>query len=85
MKNGEIYFKDSNGKTHYLGNLADFIFDELESNELIDYVNEETERYISLLKKDFELSLTVNCFNPHILDRQQVVEEIYQKHKWSFL
>lgn len=84
MKNGEIYFKDSSGKAHYLGKLADFIFDEFESSEFIDYVNEETERYISLLKKDVELSFTVNYFNPHILDRQRVIEEIYQKHKWSF-
>ena len=85
MKNGEIYFKDSNGKTHYLGKLADFMFDEIESSEFIGYVIEETERYISLSKKDIELSFTINRFNTHILDRQQVVEEVYQKHKWSFL
>lgn len=86
MKNGEIYFKDSSGECHHLGTIADFVsIDEFEPDELIDYVDKETERYISLLKKDIELSFTVNYFNQHIFDRQQVMEEIYQKHKWGFL
>lgn len=83
---GELYFVDSNGEQKYLGKFSDFVsIDEFESDELIDCVNKETENYINLLKKDFELSFTVNCFNSHILDRQQVIEEIYQKHKWGFL
>jgi len=86
MKNAELYFKDSTGECHHLGTVADFVsIDELESDELIDYVNEETERYINLLEKDIEMSFTANTFNPWILDRQQVIEDIYQKHKWSFL
>ena len=64
MKNGEIYFKDSKGKAHYLGKLADFIFDEI-MPDITDVIEPtvEYEEFIRKFKRNQDLSISFNISN----------------------
>ena len=73
MKNGEIYYKDSRGKTHYLGKLADFIFDEIVSD--ITDVIEPTVEYEEFIKKfkrnqDHTITFSVSNVNKDVLIKE---------------